>query len=568
MASIRWCSTLSSSLRSYRGIMAAEKVALSVSQGSAGPKRSRYRPHRRPASTQTAPKEPLPARSTTPKPVDGPSFTDIAPGLDPALLKNLPFQTCTEVQAATLPAILNGDDVLAQAKTGTGKTVAFLLPSIQRLLSSPMPSPQHTTILAISPTRELAQQIAVTADGLLNVGAHGGNRYRVQCVVGGTNMRTDLKQLQSQRCDVLVATPGRLIDLLDNGGIQPRFAQLKTLVLDEADRLLDQGFRRELAKIISMLPSNGRQTLLFSATLPKEVENIASIALKKEHKFISTLKEEDVNVHQHVRQESVVVPGNDIVAATYVALQREYSLRKERGGFKVMVFLPTARSAAIYRDVFLNLEMPCPVWEIHSRMSQPARAKATEEFRQASTGVLFSSDVTARGIDVKGISAVIQVGLPSSADQYIHRLGRTARAGAEGHGVIVLGDFESHFLTERTIKTLPIQPITLPPLDSAHGALQMAFRSVSDDDKAKAYSAWLGYYRGSMKAMKWKAVDLVQAGNAFARHTLHYGEDAVGDWKPPGLLAKTVGMMGLRGTPGLNVVKEPPREPRPGPKQM
>jgi ATP-dependent RNA helicase MSS116 len=189
---------------------------------------------------------------------------------------------------------LSGKDVLAQAKTGTGKTLGFLVPAIQHLLSGPMPSKDRISIFIISPTRELAQQITTEAERILNNLGQGG-QYGVRTVVGGTNVNTDIKHLRERRVDLLVATPGRAIDLLENADLGVRLSQLsesgfwtfmlgcavlmaETLVLDEADRLLDQGFRRELEKIIKALPNPRnvpRQTLLFSATIPNEVHTVS-----------------------------------------------------------------------------------------------------------------------------------------------------------------------------------------------------------------------------------------------------------------------------------------------------
>ncbi|ORY35775.1 P-loop containing nucleoside triphosphate hydrolase protein [Naematelia encephala] len=490
-------------------------------------------------------------------------FSDF-PGLSQDLLRTLPFEFCTDVQAATLPTILAKHDLLAQAKTGTGKTLAFLIPSIQRLLSAPMPDQSHTSILVLSPTRELAQQIGVAAETLL--GEKGKGKYGVRCVVGGTNMDRDMRDLRSQRADVLVATPGRLVDLIQNGNLGPRFAQLRTLVLDEADRLLDQGFRTDLLKILGALPDRAavpRQTLLFSATIPKEVHSIASLALNKDYKFITTLTEADVNTHEHVVQESLVVPSRDILPATFEALKREQQHTEARGGFKVMVFLPTARATAFFHDVFAALPITYPVWEIHSRMSQSKREKATEAFRQTSTGVLFSSDVTARGIDVKGVTAVLQVGLPMNSEQYIHRLGRTARAGAEGHGILILGDFEDHFLRDKTIADLSLKSypdLSVNDLATSRVVIEKAVDSVPIEAKAQAYQAWLGYYNSCLRMLKWTQADLVKNANEYARSSLRYddGSGMGSEWKPPGLLAKTVGKMGLKGVPGLNVVRELP----------
>lgn len=217
---------------------------------------------------------------------------------------------------------------LAQAKTGTGKTLAFLIPSIELLLRSrPQPAQGQISILVLSPTRELAIQIEEAARSLLS-----GTNYQVQHVVGGTNMTTETKRLNNQRCDILVATPGRLLDHLNNSNVMAKLSACRALILDEADRLLEQGFRREIEKIIACLPDRRqvpRQTLLFSATVPAQVHQIAQLALLPGHQFISTLKEEDQNVHQHVPQFSLVVDMHDVFASTLAVVQSEIDLHGE-----------------------------------------------------------------------------------------------------------------------------------------------------------------------------------------------------------------------------------------------
>jgi ATP-dependent RNA helicase MSS116 len=201
-------------------------------------------------------------------------------------------------------------------------------------------------------------------------------------------------------------------------------------------------------------------------------------------------------------------------------------------------------------------------------MSQSARGKATEAFRNASQGVLFSSDVTARGIDVKGVTAVVQVGLPSNEEQCmsfdqsaahwtdatdVHRLGRTARAGEEGHGILILGSFESHFLRLAAIRALPLQQypaLSEDTLQSAHSKVGSALRNVSNTAKAQAYQAWLGYYNSSLRVLGWDKPSLVEWGNQYALEVLGYDDAG----RLPPMEAKTIGKMGLKGVKGLNVV--------------
>lgn len=222
-----------------------------------------------------------------------------------------------------------------------------------------------------------------------------------------------------------------------------------------------------------------------------------------------------------------------------------------------MAFLPTARAAGLHHDIFSALPTNFPVWEIHSRMSQSKRTKATDDFRAAAKGVLFSSDVTARGIDVQGVTAVVQIGLPSSGEQYVHRLGRTARGGAAGHGVLILADFEKFFLNDKTMKTFTLHPYpALDPssLQQAHSALDSALTNVSEESKAQAYQAWIGYYNSSLKKMGWSTTDLVRNANEYAHNVLRTASDG-SQWQPPAIKAQTIGKMGLKGVQGLNILR-------------
>ena len=199
-------------------------------------------------------------------------------------------------------------------------------------------------------------------------------------------------------------------------------------------------------------------------------------------------------------------------------------------------------------------------------MSQPRRTRMTQDFKDSQRGVLFSSDVAARGIDIKDIAAVIQVGAASSSEQCklfvklsvllipdIHRLGRTARAGAEGHGVLIISDSEKYFLRQKTINELDFHPIPIGPEGEIRPVIERIDRAMDKVDrslKAQVYSAWLGYYKSSLSAMKMTPADLVKSANDYAREVLRFGP------QPPGLLAKTVGKMGLKGVPGLRIVKQ------------
>ncbi|KEP49248.1 DEAD-box ATP-dependent RNA helicase [Rhizoctonia solani 123E] len=471
-------------------------------------------------------------------------------------LKNIPFEYATEVQAKTLGHILAGKDVLARAKTGTGKTLAFLIPAIETLRRGGQMSPQGVaSVLVISPTRELAQQIGQEAQMLVK-----GMPYGVQVIVGGgPKVESESKRLRNTQMDILIATPGRLVDHIQNASMRSQLSHIRFLILDEADRLLDQGFRRDLETILQALPNRQatpRQALLFSATVSDEVKRIGTLALLPEYQYVSTVADNESSTHEHVQQEHIIVEHD---ADLMPVVGR---LVEERG--KVICFLPTARATGLIAEVMDNV-LSCPVYSIHSRMSQPRRTKAMEDFKLAPTGVLFSSDVTARGIDIPGVTCVIQAGLPASAEQYIHRLGRTARAGNEGHGILVLAKWEQFFLHKKDVVAAGLDKNLVPyndtelinqtgpgaMLNDMRARVKAALAKTDEKSKEQAYIAWIGYYKSSLRDLGWRDVDLVQRANDMARDVFLYAgyqtsDQPSSEWLPPPILAKTIGMMGLR----------------------
>ncbi|KAF5391246.1 hypothetical protein D9757_003016 [Collybiopsis confluens] len=502
------------------------------------------------------------------------------------LKRNIKHEFMTEVQAATIQPALAGRDLLVQAKTGTGKTVAFLLPAIETLFRSPN-SRNGTAILVLSPTRELAQQISNEAQTLLPA-----SQLRIATVTGGTNNpRKDLERLLGTEHDVVVATPGRLHDYFTGerkAEVVAKFDGLQTLILDEVDRLLDGGFAKELDGVVKALPNTKRQNLFFSATVPNKVKETArQYNNGSDYLFISTLKENEINTHQHVHQSYIITPFTDHIP-TILALLRLDSLkhaldhvttstptlspgsRGRTSNSKVMVFFPTARhaefAARVLKSESLKQSLPS-VYEVHSRRSQNKRNQDTEAFRDAPNAIMLCSDVSARGLDVPGVTLVIQAGLPSSAEQYVHRLGRTARAGAEGQGVIILDHAEQSFLFSHAMKkATTVTPFSSSP--SSHEAKEFdtykksysqhvdnilgTIATRERDSAMKAYAAWLGYYKGQSKTTKWSSEQLVAEANRYAKDSLGWKEAS-----PPPLQAKTVGKMGLKGVKGLNIERPP-----------
>ncbi|CAM9673398.1 unnamed protein product, partial [Ascophyllum nodosum] len=454
-----------------------------------------------------------------------------------ALAEVLRYETMTKVQQGAIPPALAGNDLLAKAKTGTGKTLAFLLPAVEGVARTPRSRRQGISVLIVSPTRELAQQIADEAKQVLTFHDIG-----LLCVVGGTNIKADIRGFRANPPpDILVATPGRLNDHLENHGLAPSMQSLAFLVFDEADQLLEMGFRPAIEAIMNYLPRRERrQTLLFSATMPTDVEQIARVALKDRYEFVDCVGREE-NTHQHVPQEFTVCTQENQVQELCQLLRD--NMDADPQGHKIIVFFTTARLTQFYAEL-CNF-MGFSVLEIHSRKSQGHRTKVTERFRNGRGLIMFTSDVSARGMDYPDVSAVLQVGLPSDKAQYIHRLGRTARAGKAGHGVLLLCEFESSFLSE--VKDLPLQRrerLSEGQVTALTPAINAALDRMDYTSVVCAYQAWLGFYNGQLRRVRWTKDDLVAQANYWITTVCRQPE-------VPAIQAKTLGKMGLRGVRGI-----------------
>jgi ATP-dependent RNA helicase MSS116 len=331
-----------------------------------------------------------------------------------ALSEVFKYQYMTAVQSETLPLILESDscDCLAKAKTGTGKTLAFMIPTIEKISKRTANGNRRmgdVNCLVISPTRELAQQISTETEKLLTF--HGDHMRKVVTCVGGTNKNRDVKALRGTT-PIVVATPGRLLDHLQNGDLASRMANLDCLILDEADQLLDMGFRPDVERILRLLqPSrNTRQTLLFSATIPDQVNEIANLALRPNWNFVDTVGEDSEQTHMHVQQQLMITTQDRLVHDLFCILDRETSCKD---GYKIIVFFTTARLTGFMAEMFnsVSSEIGYKVLEIHSRKAQNARERASEQFRKSRDAVMFSSDVSARGMDYPDVTFVLQVGL-------------------------------------------------------------------------------------------------------------------------------------------------------------
>ena len=276
-----------------------------------------------------------------------------------------------------------------QAKTGTGKTIAFLLPAIQNTLLH-RPSKGLVSILVMSPTRELALQIAAEARLLV---ANLQSKLEIHTAFGGTAKVSNLSKFMSGDPKILIATPGRLNDYLSEEDVKRKFKSMRTLVLDEADRMLDQGFLPDILKILDALPPKKRtnwQGMCFSATIPPKMEQVFANVLKPDHIKVSTIDASEPPTLDKVPQSSVVIPSvKHTFTALYLLLQEE--IKETAGEPKIIVFGTTAKIVALFAEVFQNL-FGLEVFELHSRLSQSQRTRTTEQFKKAKKGILFASD--------------------------------------------------------------------------------------------------------------------------------------------------------------------------------
>ena len=369
---------------------------------------------------------------------------------------------------------------IAQAKTGTGKTLGFLIPVIQRIIQNDpklgekakgykRAKPDDIRAIVISPTRELAEQIAVEAKKVVS-----GTGIVVQVAVGGTQKRAMLLKTQREGCHLMIATPGRLYDILSDEYSGIAAPRLNALVMDEADRLLDDGFQKEIDDIKTLLPDPAeveRQNLMFSATIPRDVVNLVRQTMRPGFHFAKCVSEDEEPTHERVPQKMVMVAGfENNIPALYELVLKEHQKFQANGGrpFKAIIYFNSTAEVTLASSVFYKLsggfKRNTPLsglrgFEIHSKLSQAQRTRAADDFRFAKSGILFSSDVTARGMDFPEVTHVIQMGLPRERDSYIHRLGRTGRAGKEGEGWIILTPFEKQEVRRR-LRDLPLVDAT------------------------------------------------------------------------------------------------------------
>lgn len=363
-------------------------------------------------------------------------------------IKKKGYTTPTPIQEQSIPHLLEKKDLLGIAQTGTGKTAAFTLPIIHHLFKNKVKAkPARMRVLILTPTRELASQIEQ------NIKEYSkGMGLKSTVIFGGVGQRPQV-QAMSKGIDILIATPGRLLDLMGQGHIL--YEQLEVFVLDEADRMLDMGFFNDVKKIIAKLPKE-RQTLLFSATMPKDISSLAQKLLKNPVRVEVTPEASTVDkIEQKVM----------FVDKTNKPLLLE-SVLKDKNIKTMLVFTRTKHGA---NRVVKHLDKAdIPSAAIHGNKSQGARERALDDLKKGKIRVLVATDIAARGIDIDNVTHIINYNLPEDPKNYVHRIGRTARAGREGIAITFCDDTERAYLKgiEKTIKL----SITVDKNHAYHGA--------------------------------------------------------------------------------------------------
>ena len=383
-------------------------------------------------------------------------------GLSPALVRavgELGFTAPTPVQSLAIPAVLRGADLLGSAQTGSGKTAAFALPLLQRLQDGPQHTPRRVRALVLVPTRELAAQVG---EVLRSLAQHLPQPPKVAVVFGGVSINPQMMGLRGG-ADVVVATPGRLLDLVEHNAL--KLSAVAQLVLDEADRLLDLGFADELHKVLALLPPV-RQNLFFSATFPAAVQALAEGLLR-----------------DPVRVEVEATEANEpaiLQRVIQVDEKRRTELLRhliaEQGWERVLVFVATQYATEhVAWKLHKNGIFATP---FHGGLSQGARNKVLQEFKDERWDVVVTTDLASRGIDIAQLPVVVNYDLPRSAVDYVHRIGRTGRAGESGLAVsFVSADTEAHFalIEKRQHLSLPREQIAgFEPVEAATPVVDMA----------------------------------------------------------------------------------------------
>ncbi|OIW25692.1 ATP-dependent RNA helicase HAS1 [Coniochaeta ligniaria NRRL 30616] len=356
------------------------------------------------------------------------------------------FTKMTEIQRRGIPPLLAGKDVLGAAKTGSGKTLAFLIPAVEMLHSLRFKPRNGTGVIVVSPTRELALQIFGVARELMK---NHSQTYGI--VIGGANRRAEAEKL-SKGVNLIIATPGRLLDHLQNTPFV--FKNLRSLIIDEADRILEIGFEDEMRQIIKILPKEERQTMLFSATQTTKVEDLARISLRPGPLYINVDEEKQFSTVEGLEQGYVLCEADK----RFLLL---FSFLKKMQKKKVIVFVSSCNCVKYYSELLNYIDLQ--VLDLHGKQKQQKRTNTFFEFCNATQGTLICTDVAARGLDIPSVDWIVQFDPPDDPRDYIHRVGRTARgSNTKGRSLMFLQPSEVGFLSHLKAARVPVVEFDFP----------------------------------------------------------------------------------------------------------
>jgi ATP-dependent RNA helicase DDX18/HAS1 len=385
----------------------------------------------------------LPGIETSPK-----KFSDL--NLSEKTMKaieDMNFENMTEIQQRGIPPLLAGRDVLGAAKTGSGKTLAFLIPAVEMLSALRFKPRNGTGVIVVSPTRELALQIFGVARELM---AHHSQTYGI--VIGGANRRAEAEKLM-KGVNLLIATPGRLLDHLQNtqGFV---FKNIKALIIDEADRILEVGFEDEMRQVVKVLPKEDRQTMLFSATQTTKVEDLARISLRPGPLYINVDHQKEHSTVAGLEQGYVICDSDKRFLLLFSFLKR--NLKK-----KIIVFFSSCNCVKYHAELLNYIDLP--VLDLHGKQKQQKRTNTFFEFCNAKQGTLICTDVAARGLDIPAVDWIVQFDPPDDPRDYIHRVGRTARgSNGKGRSLMFLQPSEVGFLSQLKEARVPVVEFEFP----------------------------------------------------------------------------------------------------------
>jgi ATP-dependent RNA helicase DDX18/HAS1 len=419
-------------------------------------------------------------------------------------IREMGFTSMTEVQARCIPALLTGKDVLGAARTGSGKTLAFLIPAIEMLHRMKFKPRNGTGVIVVTPTRELALQILGVAKDLLQF-----HNQTFGLVMGGANRKAEAEKL-AKGVSLLIATPGRLLDHLQNTrGFVVK--NLKSLIIDEADRILEVGFEEEMKQIVHILPKD-RQTMLFSATQTTKVEDLARVSLKRAPLYINVHQTAIAATNEGLEQGYVVCPSDRRFLLLFTFLKK--NLKK-----KIIVFFSSCHSVKFHTELFNYIDIP--VLDLHGKQKQNKRTTTFFEFINAESGILFCTDVAARGLDIPSVDWIIQYDPTDDPREYIHRVGRTARAGGRGKALLFLLPSELGFLRYLKQARVPLNEYDFP--ESKLTNVQAQLEKLIDKNyylnksAKEGYRSYLQAYASHSlkKIFDINALDLAKVAHAF-----------------------------------------------------